>query len=168
MIWIRLIMIFINIFTPAIQFFAAVQSIFTGTKLDQFTCPSTQQINEKINAGQSMIFPIDGIDGFHYRNANNQRVQYRNSTNVNKLNAVFFQNEMDGRNASSTCNYKDTRGNPFTLAMEPAWVARIDSAKIEMSKQWSSFFGNGLRDCGYGKLPEKEILQNCKFSIKVR
>lgn len=95
-------------------------------------------------------------------------IQYRNSTNVNKLNAVFFQNEMDGRNASSTCNYEDARGKPFTLDMEPAWVARINNETIEKSPKWSSFFGNGLRDCGYKKLPEKQILQECKFSIKVR
>ena len=160
-------MIFINIFTPAIQFFAAVQSIFTGTKLDHFTCPSTQQINQKINERQSMRFPVDGVagDGFGYRDANNQRVEHYNRTNVKKLNTVYFQTEQDGLIASANCDYVDNRGIRFTLAALPETVDSIDAAKLN-SSVWSVFFRGGLKDCGYRKMPEEQILEECKFPMK--
>lgn len=160
-------MIFINIFTPALQFFSAVQSIFTGTKLDQFTCPSTQQINEKINAGQSMIFPLDGIpgNGFEYRDANNQMVQHYNSTNIKKLNTVYFQTKQDGLNASANCDYVDKRGIRFSLAALPETVDSVDTTKMNRTV-WSDFFRGGLKDCGYNKMPEKQILEECKFPMK--
>jgi hypothetical protein len=160
-------MIFVNIFTPAVQFFAAVQSIFTGTKLNQFTCPSTQQINEQMKVGQRMIFPVDGIagDGFEYRNANNQRVQHYNGTEVKKLNTMYFQTEQDGRNASANCDYVDKRGIRFSLAALPKTVDSVDTAKMN-SSVWSDFFGGGLKDCGYNKMPEKQILEECKFTMK--
>lgn len=160
-------MIFTNIFTPALQFFAVVQSIFTGTNLNQFSCPSTQQINEKIKAGDSMIFPVDGIagNGFEYRNNNNQRVQHYNRTNVKKLNTVYFQTKQDGLNASANCDYVDRRGIRFSLVALPNTVDNIDAAKLNGSV-WSDFFRGGLKDCGYNKMPEEQILEECKFTMK--
>ncbi|WP_342147185.1 hypothetical protein [Rickettsiella endosymbiont of Aleochara curtula] len=160
-------MIFTNIFTPALQFFAAVQSILIGTKLDEFTCPSTQQINEKIKAGDSMIFPVEGIagNGFEYRNNNNQRVQHYNRTNVKKLNTVYFQTKQDGLNASANCDYVDNRGIRFSLAALPKTVDSVDTTKMNRNA-WSDFFGGGLKDCGYRKMPEEQILEECKFPMK--
>lgn len=160
-------MIFINIFTPAVQFFAAVQLIFSGTKLNHFTCPSTQQINEKIKAGQSMVFPVTGIagDGFEYRDNNNLRVQHYNGTNAKKLNTMYFQTKQDGLNASANCDYVDKRGIRFSLAALPKTVDSIDAAKLNGSI-WSDFFRGGLKDCGYNKMPEEQILEECKFPIK--
>lgn len=160
-------MIFTNIFTPALQFFAAVQSILIGTKLDEFTCPSSQQINEKIKSGKSMIFPVEGIagDGFEYRNANNQKVEYYNGSNVKKLNAMYFQTKQDGLNASANCFFVDNRGKPFNLAALPNTVESVDATKMNRSV-WSDFFGGGLKDCGYNKMPEIQIREECKFPMK--
>lgn len=159
--------IFTNIFTTALQLFTAVQSIFTGMKLNEFTCPSSQQINEKIKAGQRMIFSVDGIagDGFEYREANNQRVQHPNRANIKKLNAVYFQTEQDGLNASANCDYIDNRGIRFSLAALPKTVDSVDTTKMN-SSFWSGFFRYGLKDCGYNKMPEKQILGECKFPMK--
>ena len=154
-------MIFINIFTPVLQFLGIVQSVLPDTKLNQFSCPSTEQINEKIKTEQSMIFPVARIvgDGFEYRDANNQKVQHYNRSNVKKLNAVYFQTEQDGRNASASCDYVDRRGIRFSLTALPNTVDNIDVAKLN-SSVWSDFFRGGLKDCGYNKMPEIQILKN--------
>jgi hypothetical protein len=148
----------------------SISAAFFGFKSEKvnFTCPSTKDINEKITTGKRMVFPIEGIpgDGFECRNANNQRVEYYNNmTSVKKLNAVYFQTARDGRNASLSCDYIDSRGIRFSLVGLPKTVDRIDDTKMNKTF-WSSFFGNGLQDCGYSKMSEEKIREECSFPMK--
>ncbi|TLY48198.1 MAG: hypothetical protein E6K54_02880 [Gammaproteobacteria bacterium] len=148
----------------------SISAAFFGFKPDnaEFTCPSTKDINEKIKTGERMVFPVEGIsgDGFETRNANNQRVEhYNNMTRIKKLNTVYFQTAQVGRNASVNCDYIDSRGIRFSLVGLPETVGRIDATKINKIS-WSGFFGNGLKDCGYSKMPEEIIREECSFTMK--
>jgi|GEM_PF-3240678 len=125
----------------------------------KITCPSSQVINNRIAKNKSMEF----LD-FHYRDNNNKIILNYSGHPVKKLNTVYIQTETNRVNASASCNYEDTRGNHFTLAMEPKFV-QLDNSKLNTS-HWSSFLGGGLKDCGYGKMPEEKIREECSFAMK--
>lgn len=140
----------------------SISAAFFGFKSDpsKITCPSSKQINDRIATKEPMEFP-----GFHYRDNSNQIVQNYSGNPVKKLKTVFIQAETDRVNASASCDYEDTRGNHFTLAMEPSFIRNIDNSKL-IGKHWSSFFGNGLKDCPNKQMSEEKIYEKCHFPIK--
>lgn len=158
---IRIIMNFPNLSTFMAQGLSISAALF-GFKSDfsKITCPSSQQINERIATKEPMEF-----SGFHYRDNSNRIAQNYSGHPVKKLNTVYIQTETDRVDASASCDYEDTRGKHFTLAMEPKFVQRLDNSKLNTS-HWSSFFGGGLKDCGYSKMPEEKIREECSFTMK--
>ena len=135
----------------------------------QIACPSTKALNKKIREKSPMEFQISGIKEckLEYRNSGNEVVKMYDGEPVKELDSVYIQKQTDQINASASCLFKTTKNKYFTLAVSRSCKDNIDTEKMNTGKNgFSAFYNPTLFDCPPLRMPESQIIKNCKIPMK--
>lgn len=135
-----------------------------------YTCPNITEINKKIDAKESMRFPLlEGERPFwRYKDFNNRIKKFYNGTaRATEIGAIYYQEPLENINSSLTCIYKDSQSMFFSLAAAKKRVNEVNSSSITNDENWSPFYRPGIYSCGDDNQPKESIVGRCEFTLQI-